>query len=50
MVNILIIVILAAIIGGAAFYICREKKRGAKCVGCPHAKNCGGCCGGCGEK
>ena len=50
MVNILIIAILLAIIGGAVFYIYKEKKSGVKCVGCPHAKTCGGCCSGCGHK
>lgn len=39
---------IALIVGAAIFYIVRAKKRGAKCVGCPHAKQCGGNCnGGC---
>ena len=53
MTNFLIIVILLAIVGGASFYIYKAKKSGAKCVGCPHAKTCGGGCGscdGCGHK
>ena len=33
--------VLVAIIGGAVAYIIREKKRGAKCIGCPHSKTCG---------
>ena len=33
------------IVGGAVFYIVREKRRGAKCIGCPYAKECGGECG-----
>ena len=45
MVNLILILVLAAIVGGAAVYIIREKKRGAKCVGCPHAKACSGKCG-----
>ena len=53
MVNFLIILAVSAIVGGAVWYIRREKKRGAKCVGCPDAKTCGGncgCCGGCGMR
>lgn len=46
--NILLIAILLLILGLAAFYIIREKKRGAKCIGCPHSRTCrahGGTCG-----
>lgn len=53
MVNAVILLVVAAIVGGAVFYIRREKKRGVKCVGCPYAKTCGGncgCCGGCAAK
>lgn len=35
------------IVGAAAFYIIRAKRRGEKCVGCPYAKQCSGKCGGC---
>ena len=38
--DILIIAILVIILGSAAYYIYREKKRGKKCVGCPYS----GCC------
>ena len=46
--NLLLILILLLILGLAAFYIIREKKRGAKCIGCPHSRTCqahGGSCG-----
>lgn len=34
------------IISGAVTYIIIAKKRGNKCIGCPHSKQCsGGCCG-----
>ena len=33
------------IVGGAVFYIVRAKRRGDKCIGCPHAKECAGKCG-----
>lgn len=53
MVNIVVTLILAAIVGGAGLYIYRSKKRGVRCIGCPDAKACaagrqaGGCSGGC---
>lgn len=48
--NILLILVLVAIIGGAVFYIVRAKKKGVKCIGCPAAKTCGGGCkNGCGS-
>lgn len=43
--NIIIALILAAIVGGAVWYLVRAKRRGEKCVGCPHAKVCGKNCG-----
>ena len=48
--NIVIIAVVLVILGAAAAYIIREKKRGSKCIGCPHAKECaarrnGGCSG-----
>ena len=38
--NIIPVVILVLLVGGAVLYIWRSKKRGAKCIGCPHARNC----------
>lgn len=37
--DIIIIVLVLAIVGIAAFYIRKEKKQG-RCVGCPYAKEC----------
>ena len=49
LVDILIIVIVAAILGFAAWYIYKAKKNGRKCIGCPNGAACGGqCCGDCG--
>ena len=36
----ILIIIFALAIG----YIIKEKKSGAKCIGCPHSKECGGNC------
>ena len=54
--EIIAIVIIALVIGGAAFYIIKSKKSGRKCIGCPDGascqahngdKKCGGCSGNC---
>ena len=46
MTNVIVILVLLAVLGAAAGYVYRAKKRGEKCVGCPHAKQCGAA-GGC---
>lgn len=43
--DIIVSVILVAIIGGAIAYIVKSKRNGSACIGCPHAKQCGGKCG-----
>ena len=40
-VDIIVIVLLALVVGGAIFYIVREKKKGNKCIGCPYSASCG---------
>lgn len=47
MVDFFIIAVILVILGGAAFYIYKSKKSGAKCIGCPDAKTCSGNCGSC---
>ena len=46
--NAILMIVLAAILGGAIVYIVRAKKRGVKCIGCPEGHKCHGNCGGCG--
>lgn len=41
-----IIGIVVLILGGAVFYVLRAKKKGVKCIGCPHSGKCGGNCSG----
>lgn len=43
--NWIIVGVLLLIVGAAVFYICRAKKKGTRCIGCP----AGGCssCKGC---
>ena len=54
--NVILVLVLLAILGGAAWYIWKAKKSGKKCIGCPDGGSCcakGGCSGcscGCGEK
>jgi len=40
LVDIIGILIILAIVGGASFYIYREKKKGRACIGCPMAGDC----------
>ena len=49
MTDVIIILILLAILGGAGVYIYRAKKKGVKCIGCPDGAKCGasGCSGSC---
>ena len=44
MTDLLIILLLALILGAAALYIYRAKKKGHKCIGCPHSSTCSGSC------
>ena len=46
-VDYIILAVVLAILGGAALYILRAKKRGKKCIGCPSAHQCSGQCAGC---
>lgn len=45
MINLCIIIAILAMIGGAAAYIVREKKKGARCIGCTAAGKCAAKCG-----
>ena len=49
--DVIIILVVLAIVSGAGFYVWRAKKRGQKCIGCPHAgkDGCSGSCGSCGQ-
>lgn len=53
--DIIIVAILVVILGVAALYIYRAKKKGKKCIGCPDGGSCanagnGGCSCGCSDK
>ena len=40
MTDIILGIIIIVIVGLAVAYIRKEKKRGVKCIGCPHAGDC----------
>lgn len=42
----IVLALILVIIGGAALYIHRAKKKGIKCIGCPDGATCGGKCSG----
>ena len=44
MTDLIIILIVLAILGGAGLNVYRAKKSGKKCIGCPYAKDCAGKC------
>ena len=46
--NIIVGGIIVILVGGAIWYIVREKKKGVRCIGCPSAGKCGkGSCNSC---
>lgn len=45
--DIVILAIVGLIVGSAAGYIYKAKKKGKKCIGCPDGGSCGGNCSGC---
>jgi len=47
MVNLIALAVVAAIVGFAARYVYKAKKRGVRCVGCPDGGTCGGNCSCC---
>ena len=44
--DLIVIIALVLILGGAAFYVYRAKKKGKKCIGCPE-NTCSGNCSCC---
>ena len=46
MANVILVIVLLLILGGAGIYIIRAKKKGVKCIGCPAGATCSGHCSG----
>lgn len=40
MLDIFLVLLLLCIAGGIVYYLYREKKHGATCIGCPYARQC----------
>lgn len=47
LIDFVIIAIVVLILGAAILYICKAKKKGVKCIGCPDASGCAERCAGC---
>ena len=45
--EIIAIIAVLIIVGGAVAYIVKAKRSGQKCIGCPDGKTCSGRCSGC---
>ena len=45
--DIIAIVLIIAVVGGAIAYIVKAKKNGHRCIGCPDSDCCNGCCAAC---
>ncbi len=50
MADIIVSVVLIVIVGAAIRYIYKQKKAGAKCIGCPYCKSGNTGCSGCATK
>lgn len=50
MADVIIVIVLLCVAAGIVRYLYRAKKRGAACIGCPCAGQCGGSCTGGQEK
>ena len=49
-IDLIIVAVILLIVGLAVFAICKVKKSGRKCIGCPDSGTCSGGCPGCGKK
>ena len=43
-IEIIAIIAIVLVVGGAVAYLIRAKRRGQKCVGCPYSKECSNKC------
>ena len=48
--DLIVILVIAAVLGGAGYAIYRSKKSGRKCIGCPSSGCCDENCAGCAQK
>ena len=45
--DLIVLAVVAGILAAAAGYVYKQKKAGAKCIGCPDSKTCAGHCQSC---
>ena len=45
--DLIVLAVVAGILAAAAGYVYKQKKSGAKCIGCPDSKTCAGHCQSC---
>ena len=45
--NFIVVSVLVLVIGGAVLYVLKQRKKGVKCIGCPHGDSCSGSCCSC---
>lgn len=42
--NIIVLLVIAVIVGISVWKVISEKRKGVKCIGCPHGKSCSSSC------
>lgn len=47
--DLIVIFVIAAVLGGAGYAVYRSKKSGRTCIGCPSGGSCTSCNGNCGK-
>ena len=47
LVDYIAVAVILLLVGAASVYIIREKKKGCRCIGCPHSSSCSGACACC---
>ena len=39
----IVLAVITVIVTAIVYFIVRQKKKGVKCIGCPHSKSCSSC-------
>lgn len=42
--NVIVLFVIAVIVGISIWKVISEKRKGVKCIGCPHGKSCNSSC------
>lgn len=46
-VDMIILTVIAVVVGLVIRFLCKAKKRGVRCIGCPEGAKCANCSGNC---